>query len=130
MEQKNYTDLNVWLEAKNMVKIVYEYTAIYPPDEKQGLVHQMRETAINIPSKIAEGIGRTNKNDCLEILYNARGFLYQLETQIYVSEDLNFISAESSQILLEQLVTCRKLLAGYIKYRRNDKEREGGNIIG
>jgi four helix bundle protein len=128
MEQKNYTDLNVWLEAKNMVKLVYENTAIFPPMEQNGLGLQMRNTAISVPAKIAEGIGRTNKNDCLEILYNARGCLYQLETQIYVAEDLNYLSAESSQKMLDQLITCRKLLAGYIKYRRNDKERDSTNI--
>lgn len=124
MEQKNYTDLNVWLEAKKMVKLVYEYSALFPPDERTGLTNHIRQTAVMVPSKIAEGIGRTNKNDSLEILYDARGYLYQLETQIYVAEDLSYISVESSQMLVEQLVTCRKLLAGYIKYRRNDKERE------
>nr|WP_316796677.1 four helix bundle protein [Pedobacter agri] len=48
--------------------------------------------------------------------YIARGSIYEVETQLYLAFDLDFISEIDLMALLEKLETTRKLLNGFIKY--------------
>jgi len=116
MEYKRYTELNVWIEARKLVANIYEVTGKYPKEELFGLVNQLRRCAVSIPSNIGEGCGRNTKKDSLQFFYIARGSLYELETQIFLSYDLNYISKITHQELLDKLEVVRKLLSGFIRY--------------
>ncbi|WP_232779769.1 four helix bundle protein [Capnocytophaga canimorsus] len=76
----------------DLVKGVYEVTRLFPEEEKFGLTSQIRRSAISIPSNIAEGFGRGSSKSFLQFLYVSRGSLYELETQLYIAKELNFIS--------------------------------------
>jgi four helix bundle protein len=71
----NYTDLEVWKEARYLVKVIYEMTRQFPDSEKFGLISQIQRAAISIPSNIAEGCGRDIKKDSIRFFYIARGSL-------------------------------------------------------
>jgi four helix bundle protein len=43
-----------------------------------------------VPSNIAEGCGRNTAKDSIPFFYVARGSLYELETQLFISYDLNY----------------------------------------
>jgi four helix bundle protein len=60
-----YTDLEVWKEARLLVKIIYEITKHFPESEKFGLTSQIQRAVISIPSNIAEGCGRDSKKDSI-----------------------------------------------------------------
>jgi four helix bundle protein len=51
-----------------LVKEVYLVTAELPNEEKFGLLSQIRRCAVSIPSNIAEGAGRNNKNEFYQFL--------------------------------------------------------------
>lgn len=112
----SYLDLKVWLEARKLSKEIYQLTKTYPAEEKFGLVSQMRRSAISIPSNIAEGCGRNHKKDSLQFFYISRGSLYELETQLYISFDLNFLNDTALKAHLNYLENLRKLLSGFINY--------------
>jgi len=120
MEYRRYTEINVWIEARKLVANIYEVTGNYPKEELFGLVNQLRRCAVSIPSNIGEGCGRNTKKDSLKFFYIARGSLYELETQIYLSYDLNYISNIILQELLDKLEVVRKLLSGFIRYFNAD----------
>jgi four helix bundle protein len=88
---KRYNDLNVWLEARKLSKDIYSVTAEFPKEEQFGLINQMRRSAISIPSNIAEGCGRNYPKDSIQFFYIARGSIYELETQLYLSFDLEYL---------------------------------------
>ena len=115
-EYKKYTELNVWIEARKLVNIIYTITKTYPKEEQFGLTNQMRRCVISIPSNIAEGCGRNHKKDSLQFFFIARGSLYELETQLYLSNDLNYINSNQIDEILVQLEIVRKLLNGFIRY--------------
>jgi four helix bundle protein len=115
-EYKKYTELNVWIEARKLVSIIYTITKTYPKEEQFGLTNQMRRCAISIPSNIAEGCGRNHKKDSLQFFFIARGSLYEIETQLYLSSDLNYINSDQLDEVLVQLEIVRKLLNGFIRY--------------
>ncbi len=116
MDYKDYTDLNVWKESKQLVVLIYKLTEKFPDKEMYGLVSQIRRSAISIPSNIAEGCGRHHTKDSVQFFYISRGSLYELETQIHISKDLDYINSEEYKNILNQLTTCKKLLSGFINY--------------
>jgi four helix bundle protein len=59
----HFQQLEVWQEAHKLVLTVYEITKELPPDERFGLVTQMRRVAVSIPANIAEGFKRRGIRD-------------------------------------------------------------------
>ena len=115
-EYKTYKELDVWLKSRGLVKNIYLATKDFPKDELYGLVSQMRRCTISIPSNIAEGYGRQYKKETIHFLHIARGSLYELETQLFISADLGYLPEPLLNPLLLELEECRKLLSGLIKY--------------
>ncbi len=118
-----YTELEVWKEARVLVNEVYLISKDFPKDELYGLTTQMRKCAISIPSNIAEGCGRQHYKDSLRFFFIARGSLYELETQIYLSSDQSYINKDISNDLMFQIEKCRKLLSGFINYYKDQSTK-------
>lgn len=118
---KKYSDLEVWIEARKLVSETYILTKIFPKEEQYGLINQIRRSVISIPSNIAEGCGRQSSKETIHFLFIARGSLYELETQLYISNDLNYINIEQLNNILLQIQTCMKLLSGFINYYKSKK---------
>jgi four helix bundle protein len=115
-EKKNYIDLDVWREARFLSKEVYLVSSNFPAEEKFGLTSQIRRAAVSIPSNIAEGCGRNYPKDSIQFFFIARGSIYEVETQLYLAFDLDFITEINLKALLFKLETARKLLNGFINY--------------
>jgi four helix bundle protein len=113
---KSYTDLDVWKKSRLLVKDVYLLTKEFPRDELFGLSSQMKRCAVSIPSNIAEGHGRNHTKDTLQFFYISRGSLYELETQLFLSLDLEFIKKESFDTNFETITHCKQMINGLIRY--------------
>jgi four helix bundle protein len=114
----NYIDLNVWIESRELVKLVYELKASFPKEEIYGLTSQIRRCAVSVPSNIAEGCGRRTSKETIHFLYISRGSLYELEAQVYISNDMDYVSKNKTEIMLNKITICKKLLNGFINYYR------------
>jgi four helix bundle protein len=115
-DYKKYTDLDVWKEARLLVSKIYTLTRPFPKEEQFCLTNQLRRCVVSMPSNMAEGFGRNHKKDSIQFFYIARGSLYEAETQLYLSFDLQYLSESELKITLTQLETVRKLLNGSIRY--------------
>ena len=113
---KEYTELEVWAEARKLTNMVYAISKEFPKEEIYGLTNQLRRCAVSIPSNIAEGCGRQTSKDTIHFLHIARGSLYELETQILISNDQKYVSNDELDIFTAQIVSCKKLLNGFINY--------------
>ena len=113
---KAYTELEVWIEARKLTNMVYEISKKFPKEEVYGLTNQIRRCAISIPSNIAEGCGRQTSKDTIHFLHIARGSLYELETQLLISCDQKYMTKDELKLLTAQIVSCKKLLNGFINY--------------
>jgi four helix bundle protein len=87
-----YKELKVWQAGRKLASSIYSLSKKFPRDEQYGLISQMRRCAVSIPSNIAEGAGRHHTKDTLNFLYIARGSVFELETQLYISLDQNYIN--------------------------------------
>ncbi|MBO0361006.1 four helix bundle protein [Hymenobacter sp. BT186] len=119
MEGRSYTDLLIWQRSRQLANAVYQSTQDFPQKEVFGLTSQIRRSAVSIPSNIAEGCGRQHAKDAISFFYIARGSLYELETQLYLSFDQRFLSEETLNTLLQQITDCKKLLHGFINHYKS-----------
>ncbi|WDF55335.1 four helix bundle protein [Mucilaginibacter sp. KACC 22063] len=111
-----FTNLEVWKEARVLVKLVYTNISTFPREEMFGLQSQIKRSVISIPSNIAEGCGRNSVKDSMQFFYIARGSAFELEAQLYLSNDLGFVTEDQLNIMLKQLELVRKILAGFINF--------------
>ena len=116
MNRSEYYNLDVWVESRLLSVKIYNLTKNFPKEEQFGLTSQIRRCSISVPSNIAEGCGRNTPKDTIRFLYIARGSLYELETQLFLSSDLGFIKKSELDDVLEHIVVCKKLINGFIKY--------------
>jgi four helix bundle protein len=107
-------DLIGWQKAMDLVTEIYRLTKKLPKEEIFGLTSQLRRAAVSIPSNIAEGQGRLSKGEFRVFLGNARGSLSELETQIIITKNLEFISESEATGLLEQASEVGRILNGLI----------------
>ena len=110
-----HKDLDVWKKSIEFVTSLYNVTKEYPREELFGLVSQMRRAAVLIPSNIAEGACRKGKTEFKHFLYISLASGAELETQIIISGNLNYIQKENQTKILEELNTISRMIQGLIK---------------
>ncbi len=116
---KNYKELKVWQKSYQLCLVIYKATKTFPKSEGFGLTSQMRRAALSIPSNIAEGYGRKTTPDYLRSLYIAYGSTCELETQILLSGDLDYLNKESLSELLRDIGEVERMLKALIKSLEN-----------
>lgn len=106
----NFKELLVWQKSMSFTKKFYEITSNFPSSEIYGLTSQIRRSCISIPSNIAEGAGRNSNAQFANFLNIALGSSFELECQIILSRDLNFIQENVSEDLLNELKYIQNML--------------------
>ena len=86
-----FKELEIWKRSRLFCSQIYTITSKFPNDEKFGLTNQLRRAAISIPSNIAEGSSRNSNKDFARFLEIAIGSAYEIETQLLIAFDLDFI---------------------------------------
>jgi len=100
--------LRIWQIGIEVVKDIYILTKKFPKEELYGLTSQMRRSAVSIPSNIAEGFRRYHNKEYKQFLYIALGSCAELETQIIIANELNYINETNKTELIEKIkYICR-----------------------
>ncbi|MGO9338538.1 MAG: four helix bundle protein [Terracidiphilus sp.] len=111
---RHFRDLIVWQRAMVLARAVYSETESLPQKEVFGLQSQMRRAAVSVASNIAEGHGRLNDGHFRQFLANARGSLFEPQTQIELSAGLGFLNQARANILMEQSEEVARLINGLL----------------
>ncbi len=109
-----YEDLIAWRKAKAFAVEIYRVTESFPRAETYGITSQLRRAAVSVPSNIAEGQGRLTKGEFCHFLGQARGSLLEVETQLSIALDLDFVSQSDFDRLRARSTEVRKILNGLI----------------
>ncbi|HEX3740004.1 MAG TPA: four helix bundle protein [Terriglobales bacterium] len=110
----SFRDLRVWQQAIELSLSIYSCSAAFPKSELYGLAQQMRRASVSIASNIAEGKGRRSDKEFRQFLFNARGSLLELETQIFIALKLEYISEKQWSDLQSQATQTGRSLAGLL----------------
>lgn len=112
---KSFTDLIAWQEGHKLVISIYKITKNFPKSEAYTLIDQMRRCVISITSNIAEGFSRKGKKEKRQFYYTALGSVTELQNQLLISKDLQYITKEEFSLIAQQTIKVHKLINGLIK---------------
>ncbi len=113
---RRFEDLEVWQEARELVKRVYGLTAKFPRQEAFGLKSQMQRAAVSVLSNIAEGFERGSNTEFIQFLYIARGSCGEVRSQAYIVSDLNYVAQSEAEDIRERCAKLSRRLQTLIEY--------------
>ena len=119
-EFKTHKDLDVWKQSISFVTDIYKLTGNFPKEELYGITNQIRRAAVSIPSNIAEGATRMHEKEFLQFLNIALGSTSELETQLIISNNINYINTNQMNSILDKLNNIRKMIVGLKNLLTND----------
>lgn len=90
-------------------------TESFPRKEQFGLVSQINRCSVSIPSNIAEGAGRNSKKEFNNFLAISLGSAFELETQLIIATNLNYINQIDQTQLIIKLNRVQNMLYGLKK---------------
>lgn len=95
MKTYSFEKLEAWVHAKSLTIFIYRITKSFPPDEKFGMISQMKRAALSIASNIAEGTSRTSMNDQAHFSTVAFSSTIELLNDLIIANELEFIPETS-----------------------------------
>lgn len=125
MKTRRFRDLLVWQHSMSLAREVYAVTSDFPRNEIFGLTGQLRRAALSVPSNIAEGHGRLTDKSFAAFLGQARGSLFEVETQLELASSLGYMPAEKLLPFLEQCEKITRMLNALLKTLRTGVEHQG-----
>ena len=111
----SHKDLDVWKRSVSLVVYLYKVTKRFPPEERFGLVSQIRRASTSVPANIAEGWGRGSTKEYTQFLKIARGSLTELDTHLIVSGKLGLVDKDESARIETDISDIGKMLNRLIK---------------
>ncbi len=118
---RNFREFTFWKDAVLLAKDICILTRDFPPEERYALGDQIRRASVSIASNIAEGSGRSSDSDFAHFLDIALGSSYEVETQIYIAEQLNYFSKEERQELIDRIRSIQRRISSFIKSIREGR---------
>ena len=109
---KDFRTLKVWEKAHAITLAVYKITEKFPKQEIYALTSQLQRAAVSIPTNIAEGQARYSAAEFHNCLGSARGSLVEVETELILAQNLEYLSQEQAQRLLGKAAELGKILNG------------------
>jgi four helix bundle protein len=111
----NFKELKVWKTGIEVTKVIFQITKSFPSIERYGLTSQMTRSAISIPSNIAEGCGRKTNKDFYQFLNIALGSSFELETQLIIANEFDYINQEILDNTSKTITDIQKMIYGLQK---------------
>jgi four helix bundle protein len=124
MKTQQFRDLMVWRRAMTFARDVYKITRSFPKSEMFGLTSQLCRAAVSIPSNIAEGHGRLSDKGFAVFLGQARGSLYEVETQLELAHGFGYVQDHQYNQLLSDASEIGRMINGLLsKLRKVESSR-------
>lgn len=117
---KDFRKLIVWEKAHKLTLEIYRVTSCFPREELYGLTGQIRRASVSIPANIAEGCGRDSEGELLRFMRIAMGSSSELEYELLLAHDLDYLTDEEFGKVQVDLVEVRKMLNAFIQRLKAD----------
>ena len=90
-----------------------------PKSEFYGLIFQLRQRVVSIPSNIAEGYGRRSTGNYVRFLQIFLGSLYELQTQLEIAKKLEYLTEFELNGLYENTREIERMLLSLVSKIRS-----------
>jgi len=98
-----------------LVTEIYLELKTFPKEELYALSSQIKRCSISIPSNIAEGYGRDGNKDYLRFLNIALSSLFELQTQLEISMNLEYLQKDRFENIYEKTREIERMLSSLIR---------------
>lgn len=112
---QDYKSLKIWQYSHVFTIEIYKLTVGFPKEEVFGLTSQLRRATTSIELNIAEGCGRDTNNELKRFLYIAMGSAFEVECNLLIVRDLNYISNEKWGELQTKIEEIKRMMTAFIK---------------
>lgn len=113
---EKFEDIEAWKKARILVKEIYMISENENFKKDFALKDQIRRSAISVLSNIAEGFARRTNKEFKQFLYISHGSVAEVEAQLYVALDLDYIEKEKFNFLYNLCYEISRMVMGLIKY--------------
>jgi four helix bundle protein len=87
----NFKELKIWSKALELSICVSKITALFLKDNRFGLISQLKSSAAAKPFYFTDDAGRNSSKKFIYFVSIANGSAYEIQTQILISNKLNFL---------------------------------------
>lgn len=113
---KTFTELETWQKARELKISIYTLVKTFPSSEKFRLEDQIIRSSRSISANIAEGYGRFTYKDQIRFCMHSRGSLHETHNHLIDALDCNYITNETLNEYVQQIISLERLLNGYIAW--------------
>ena len=110
---RDFHKLVIWEKSHQLTLDIYKLTQKFPKEELFGLTSQIRRAISSVPTNISEGCGRETNKDFAHFLQISIGSACEVEYQLLLAHDLNYITDEDYNRLNDEIVSVRKMIHKY-----------------
>jgi four helix bundle protein len=119
MKIKRFEDLEIWQEARELCKLVYEITSTAPFCSDFKFRDQMRASAGSSMDNIAEGFDRGGNKEFYQFLSVSRGSTGEVRSQSYRAFDNKYITEGKLNELLERTDSLSRKTYNLMQHLKN-----------
>ncbi len=113
---QRFEEIEAWQKARELTKAIYVCSGGGEFARDFGLCDQIRRAAVSIMANIAEGFERGGNKELIYFFSIAKGSVGEVEAQLYVALDQQYISQEQFKNLNTLTMSTKRLIAGFMNY--------------
>ena len=121
---EHFEDIEAWDKARELTKIIYEFTAQGKLATDFSLRDQLRRASTSIMANIAEGFERDGNKEFRQFLATAKGSVGEVKALLYVALDAGLASSEQVNRLMTLTEETSRILGGFLRYLK-DSDKKG-----
>ena len=124
---RDFHKLMIWQRSHRLTLEIYKISKTFPKSEIFGLTSQIRRAVSSIPTNIAEGCERNSSKEFAHFLQIAIGSATEVEYQLLLAHDINYINDDDYQVLTNETVAVRKMIIKYQSELKSSSSLEAHN---
>jgi four helix bundle protein len=110
----NHQKLDLYSVSRLFVLECYKLSKLLPPDEKFGMISQIRRAALSVHLNIAEGASRKSEVERKRYYEISRGSIIEIDAAVDIASDLTYLDGMNLEKLGETMISCFKMLSAMI----------------
>jgi len=116
MKIEKFEDLEIWQEARELCKTVFEITEKEPFKKDYKFRDQIRAASGSIMDNMAEGFDRGGNKEFSQFLSIAKGSCGETRSQSYRAFDFQYINEEINEEINRRTLQLSKRISSLMEY--------------
>jgi four helix bundle protein len=113
---QSFEELKIWQEAREVAKMVYEYTQSKEFEKDYKFRNQIRSASGSIMDNIAEGFERGGNREFLQFLSIAKGSVGETRSQCFRALDYGFLDSLQANKMFDKLTVLNMKIIKLMSY--------------